>query len=286
MSVQPKSTIAQILFADRSDLNFAHVVGELDRSLDGVLGQEHSLIWDCDDVAIFDLASTRIILALVDFPKSDAEGRIYSTCLTVSVGTVPDQVQSSPLSRRHEGLCSVIADKIRGFYTAEAILWQELPHSMTPEMIDQLSERLPGRAGRGTAALMPHAKPQQDLQPQPEPMPHPTEIVVINMPGIVANTLPDLPYFDRDRLTRVRDALYETPDADTANARPTAQIRLAAHAVNATLVVVCLPLGAALFTYSLLRGEDMRMSAQAVALTGLFMGIAQSPVGQQLVGMI
>lgn len=339
MCDQPKSTIAQILFTDHSDLNFAHVVGELERSLDGAVGQDHSLTWDCDDVAVFDLVGTRIVLSLADTRGISVPDPVYSACLTISVGTVPGMNEITPLSRRHEGLCSVIADRVRSYYAAEAILWQELPLSMTPEMIDDLVDELPSPASRSAVAATEDTEPAQpvwqetdtdltDIEdaelPQPvsqdgesaQPTSKKAALVLkfrkpvrsalrpqkkqapadltadfavdfaADTPVEVANSLPDLPGTDQFRLTRVRDALYALPEGAEVEAPPTTQIRLAAHAVNATLIVVYLPLGAALMTYSLLRGEDMRMSAQAVALTGLFMGIAQSPLAQQITHLI
>lgn len=331
MCDQPKSTIAQILFTDNSDLNFAHVVGELDRSLDGAIGQEHSLTWDCDDVAVFDLVGTRIVLSLADTRGISVPDPVYSACLTISVGTVPGMNEVTPLSRRHEGLCSVIADRVRSYYAAEAILWQELPLSMTPEMIDELVDELPSPASRSAVAATENIEPLQpawqetdtDLtdiedaelsqpvsqdagaaQPasktaasvlkfrkpvrsalRPQKKAAPIDFAA-DMQLEVANSLPDLPGTDQSRLTRVRDALYALPEGTEVEAPPSTQIRLAAHAVNATLIVVYLPLGAALMTYSFLRGEDMRMSAQAIALTGLFMGIAQSPLAQQITHLI
>lgn len=83
-----------------------------------------------------------------------------------------------------------------------------------------------------------------------------------------ANDLPDLPLALHEHLARVREALYaQTPDGDAQILDlPSVQIRLASHAMTATLVVVAFPVGAALTTYSLFRGANIRLSAQAMAL--------------------
>jgi hypothetical protein len=62
-------------------------------------------------------------------------------------------------------------------------------------------------------------------------------------------------------------------------------MRLAAHAMNATLIVVWPPLGAAVMTYSVLRGENMQMSARLMAVAGTFYALAHSPIGQGMVAM-
>ena len=59
-------------------------------------------------------------------------------------------------------------------------------------------------------------------------------------------------------------------------------MRLAAHAMNATLIVVWLPLGAAVMTYSLLKGEDIRLTSRLMVLTGCVGALSQSPLAQQL----
>ena len=64
------------------------------------------------------------------------------------------------------------------------------------------------------------------------------------------------------------------------------QMRLAIHAMNATMIVVFLPLGAAAMAYSILRGEDMRLSGRLMVLTGTGLALSQSPVGQHVMSMI
>ena len=85
-------------------------------------------------------------------------------------------------------------------------------------------------------------------------------------------------------LARVRAALYMT-EPTPVRSLPSTPMRLAAHAMNATLIVVWPPLGAAVMTYALLRGEDMKLSARLMVLTGLFSSALQSPMGQQMAAM-
>lgn len=97
----------------------------------------------------------------------------------------------------------------------------------------------------------------------------------------VANDRPALPQ-PRDRdLTRLRDALY-LADPDAAPAPLSTQLRLTAHALNATLILVWAPLGVAVMTYSLLKGEDMKLSARMMVLTGLFATALGGPIGQNI----
>lgn len=81
-----------------------------------------------------------------------------------------------------------------------------------------------------------------------------------------------------EELARLRCALYP-PEADApAPEAPSAQLRLAAHAMDATLIAVVPPLGAALMTYGLLRGPDLMRSGRAMAVTCTLVGLAQGPL--------
>lgn len=100
-----------------------------------------------------------------------------------------------------------------------------------------------------------------------------------------ANDRPDFPRARQSELARVREALYMVEPEKRAPAKASAQMRLAAHAMNATLIVVWAPLGAAVMTYSLLRGEDMKLSARLMVLTGLFATALHSPMGHQMAAM-
>ena len=54
------------------------------------------------------------------------------------------------------------------------------------------------------------------------------------------------------------------------------EARLATWAINASVAVFAPPVGASLAVYNLLRGEDFRLNAHAMALTGLFLALAAS----------
>lgn len=63
-------------------------------------------------------------------------------------------------------------------------------------------------------------------------------------------------------------------------------LRLACHAINATLIVIALPVGALMMAYSILRGEDLNTSARMLAIIGTAVGVQHSPAGQQILALI
>lgn len=89
-----------------------------------------------------------------------------------------------------------------------------------------------------------------------------------------------------DELRNLRDRIY-APDADTlaAEQKPSVQLRVATHAISLTLVATALPVGAAMMTYNLLKGEDIKATARLTTLTGLALAVlAGNPQLAQLIG--
>lgn len=99
---------------------------------------------------------------------------------------------------------------------------------------------------------------------------------------LLGNRVTETPAEDplQNHLHRVRDALYgPDPEGDAAAAAAAAHLslpaRCTAHAFNLALLVTALPLGAAMMVYTFLRGEDLRLSARMVAVTGTAVTVMQ-----------
>ncbi len=100
----------------------------------------------------------------------------------------------------------------------------------------------------------------------------------------IANDRRSSPRLTNDELSGVREALYKF-DFVTSPTGNSTQMRLAIHAMNATLIIVCLPVGAAVTTYSVLRCADLKITARILVLTGLLVPTIQSAIGQNLAGI-
>lgn len=101
--------------------------------------------------------------------------------------------------------------------------------------------------------------------------------------ALIANDMPDLPAPDFDQLDRIRDALY--PQAEDED-KPELVQRLTIYAANTTLMLVALPVGAALLTYNILGGEDAKITARAMALTGAALGMMHTGFGHALMQLM
>ena len=298
------STIAQLLYPVEKALDFARIVAELETVLARLRGSAVHITWDCDDLVTFDMPETRILLAFADL--SDPS---LAACLTVSVGPGPD-CDIVPDDAEHDLLCSRLVERIQNRFFPAAVIWRQVQGPIGAELVDSLMESLPDlgtilppideiieavtQTDRSKANDTPPRKMLRFEPKAPAIVEARPEIPAIaELPAtpsllafaMVANDLPDLPLQRDSELARLRLALYPPLDADAAEPVYSTQMRLAVHCMNATLIVVWAPLGAAVMTYAILRGEDMRLSGRLMAMTGTLLALAQSPIGHSMKAM-
>jgi len=304
------STIAQILFESPSTLNYARVVAEMKQVLTRLKPDQLSITWDCDDLVFFDLAETRIALGFADL----AEGR-GTSCLSVSVGPRPGKAAPAA-DAAYDVLCSRIVERLQTRYRPIAVLWHQSEAVINADLLDRLTDALPAPekilppieglinplwdAAEATEAAQGSTR---TIGRFPEP-PQRSTLNGMGTPGLSepaaafaarptvppANDAPTPLIPHSAELARLRDALYPEaapqPTPVPQDAPISTQMRLTVHALNATLIVVYMPLGAAVMTYSLLRGENIRLSGRLMALTGTLLAFAHSPFGQSVASAV
>ena len=322
MSAAQPSTLAQLLFSTPPRIDFAAAVEELEAVLAHYPATNRRLSREAEDVAIFDLDGSRVVLRFT----GDLAGP-HLACVTVSVGNGPNVAEPAPLAERRTALCRRIVGHLSTRYPYDAVIWHEMPSPVTPELIDKMTETL---AAGGAPARLPQepaveidrllarmsveleirqvnpitnfARPDQhsftplSVRPpkarialpaalRPAPVPEAVPEAPPPVGAEVANDRPALLQNQDADAARIRAALYP-PEEDVVDDRPSTQMRLAIHAMNATMIVALLPVGAAVMTYSILRGEDLRLSGRMLALTGLVLAASQSQMGQQVMSFI
>ena len=75
----------------------------------------------------------------------------------------------------------------------------------------------------------------------------------------------------------LRNAILTDPGSDDDTKGPDRSVahRAAIYTLNTSLVVVCLPVGAAMFSYCALGRENLNVVGRVMALTGIALGLAQ-----------
>ena len=274
MQTSKLSTIAQLLCFGELPVNFAKLVGELDTVLDRLRGMPHKVTWDCDDVATFDLPGTRILLGWSEKP-----GRGLYGILTLSVGPSPVAgIQGA--NPEHSTLCSRLVQRVQQQIQAPNILWHQIDCQMTADWVDLLIEAIPDlpEFAQEPAEIF----DVKDAPKGPVTTSRSTAHQRDPMTGqTAANSQPDLPRRPKDEdLSRLREALYGEEDNSI-----TVPMRLAVHAMNATLIVVWMPLGVTVMAQSIIRGEDMRLASRMMVMAGSIVALGQSSLGQQVAAL-
>ncbi len=167
----------------------------------------------------------------VTLALTDAPGTDYACCITVGVGPDGAGRVAGPLQRRAVGLCRMIADGLATRTRPVALLWDRVPGVLTADTIDDLVWGLRDRD------LLAYALPPVEL-PRP-----------------------------RHEARALRQAIYRRHELENPVAE-SLEIRLATQAANTSLLVAAPPVGAAVVALSLIRGENPRLTARVVALTG------------------
>lgn len=265
------STIAELVFVAPPTVNFARLVGTLDAVLARFSGPQRSLTWDCEDLASFDMPGTRIILALADHPR-----RGIAASLTISVG--PSALPApSGQPVRHAALCSKLVERVQARLGADAVFWHESAAPVEADLIDHIN---------ANPTPLPNQSPDQSTDQNHD---HPIRFSlddrsveeIFSRSLSAANDHPDVPRPRDPELARLRAALYPPP-APVATSTP---MRLAVHTMNATLIMVWLPVGAAMLTYSVLKGDNLRLTTAALVATGFGGLLLQNPLVQHFAAL-
>ncbi len=311
-----QSTIAQVLFDQTSTLNFARIISEMDQVLRRLKADQLSTSRDYDDQVFFDLAETRIGLAYSDLTLGPV-----TSCLTVSVGPLPGVTVTSE-DPGYDVLCSRIVERLQSRFMPVGVLWHQTTESISADLIDALTDSLPpadkilppidslldplwetaaaNEAAQGSTRVIgrfPEAPQREPISPvtamnettAARERPVAAIRLMPRKPSAVANDAPAAIAPRSAELARLRDALYPENPIEVGlqdNQPMTAQMRLAVHAMNATLIMVWMPMGVAVMTYSILKGEDMRLSGRLMALTGTLLAFAHSPFGQSVAAAV
>jgi len=306
-------------------MTLARLVAELESAIHRHGPESLIITWDCDDIVLLDSDGTRIALGYMAHPSTAGAVCLTVSAGPGPAGghPCPDDQHDLRADRLCRMIVGRITQRFAaddtlwhhttGLVTPDLIdgLVDVLPALHAPhQTLSQLIEATvvlpppPRVAGNGAFCRVRAATPQRPQTRRPHSPSASAAAVAIETladaletrlrwqtagrpprvaaPGC-ANDAPDLPLVRNAELRRVRLALYPPPEAEAA---PSAPLRLAAHSLDASLIIIALPLGAAMMTYSLLRGGNIRVSARVTAVTATVVGISQSPVAAQVIALM
>lgn len=165
--------------------------------------------------------------------------------LTLSVG--PSLILGKPVMRPDaEALCQRLAAELHSRVQPDEVLWHQIACAMSEDWVELLIDALP------------HPGPDQPM--------------VADQDAAMAEKSYDPPPPDPLRIAFRQDE----------PARLSPPMRLAIHAMNATLIMVWGPVGALALAHGLVKGENLRTAAQMMVLSGLASAVMHSPTGLAL----
>lgn len=312
-----KSTSVSLLYVERPNLSFAHCVDVIDAALGDTGYAQRTVTWGGDEFVSFDVEGSRVTLgrADLDIPETFEDGTPagYRTLLVVAVGPGPRRGAARNLAEDGRVFCDAIIERLREGQGADLILWTETtgvftaanfeclidtaltmrPTNAQPiiqdrfteppigRLMDRLSVEIPSRSGIIRLHAIPPASGSDT--PSPEDTAAPDTAGEAGLLGLPANS--DLGAWQhpmRAEMARIRSALYPpSPERPQPKKGPLAQ-RLTLYTFNTTLMMVSMPLGAALLTYNVLGREDTRLTARVMALTGVALAFGRTIFGPEM----
>lgn len=313
MSLPATSTIASLVYETRPTLNFAHIVRALDDVLRENQPTRYAIRWDSDDLVTFDIDGSRILLAYAE-RSNEPDGQAglpprrsartlqvdpfatapWAACLVISVGAGPTDVGTDTIALHRTGLIRSMVECLAARHQADCVLWSGIDRVFTSDDLDliltenaaSLRGPLPVRAALpkpsltdarfghlDVARLMDRLADQiAGSPPFPPQVPRPADTGRFE----IANSLPDLPHPMLTKAASLRLALYPDPAIGSAITQSSVPQRLAIYTMNTALMLVALPVGSAILAYNVVFGENLTVSARAIAVSGTAIGLSNS----------
>ena len=280
MTMPMRSTIAQLLYSNEQAVDFARTVVELETVLTRLRGDALKVEWDCDDVVCFDTAETRILLSRAEYGRARQEA-----CLTVAVGPLhPHPGPASEELVNHQAICSRMVERIQRRNPPNAILWREIEGRVDADVSDEFVNMLP----QASASLPPvdsildHVT-RTDLFKTAPLQEKVAERAYRHRVMVARRNLHGRGFPREEIQSRLRQSFAR--DMPAPRQRMSTPMRLTTHCLNAALIVVYPPLGAAMMAHSMVKGEDLELSARMVSVVGTFFAFAQTPFGHSVAAM-
>jgi len=296
----PNSTIAALCYAEQTDIDFPALTAEFGKALWGNPQGSFEIQTVYDDFVVFDLSTMRITIAYSDLLRDaarDIAPPAFAEVIVVAVGPGPDGTPPGPDFDDRAALCQGLIDKISthqhvdrlivrehvGVFDEDAhdVLVEDIatprgqalregPDPKTEELMWEMATRAWDKAN-GTAGECLDAEVISTEPPRPT-----HAAAAADKKGAAAQRKAKA----GGKGKQTTDDGDEVWDKDIDN-QPFIH-RAAVNALNATMLVFALPVGAALVTLSVLGRESLGFSSRITALTGSAMGVANSETAQNL----
>lgn len=320
MSALATNTFATVCFKKNAQFDFESLVTEFQQALDGGLSGQTRIRRIGEQFVSFDMGRAQLSLAYSSASIDHDNQRDHQASLAVYVSAGETSGQSMSSAER-AGLCKGVLDRIEAVHPCDHRVWGETDRDIRPLY---LADETPlcviaqpdqtavaprrvhhtAKVRRSRPSGLPIGTGQDGEQTSPAKvarvpvqLTHPARcahsIKVARshtarhpraLPRQVALGLPQTEVRDQSILRNV--FLPDFDAADTSATDRPVEHRLAIYTLNTSLVVICLPVGAAMFSYCALGRENLNAVGRAMALTGVGIALAQSSLAGAILPML
>ncbi|MEO0780889.1 MAG: hypothetical protein AAFZ46_03940 [Pseudomonadota bacterium] len=252
MTPQSYGSVIAMEFKARPSIAFADIVDEFDVAFQMVDTRTKSLTWDCEDIAIIDRDHVRVAMGWLP-----SKGRKQPWHLVIAVGCAPSEDLSKIEMSSYEFVADRILDRTHEFLPSTAVLRGEASQPVGPALIDTLFELLHAdTAGGAKASAKADAhddadEAEDEIRSQKEH--NYAEIVDTMVPPWVRNKdEPDA--FSKEIFDKAEEEMIKRNQIFRLSQSECSQpMRLTIHTFALSMCLYVPPLGAALFTYTMMR---------------------------------
>ncbi len=301
MTVLNTNTFASLSFDHHTQFDFESLVAEFQQALESGVSAPARMKRTGEQLASFDIGPARISLAYSNETFDRDSYSNQKASLAVFVGTAADALQ--PLTQDDRAaICKGVLDRVEAVHPCDHRVWGETDRDISGIALEDgqtddapISTIAPKRVRKldtASRSLRPYNVDVGDafdemqimapaLVPEVIRPTHPARHAD-RVGGSAARALPRMVAIGANQTTArdqmiVRNAFRADADEDDIQAidRPVAH-RVAIYTLNTSLVVICLPVGAAMFSYCALGRENLNAVGRAMALTGIALGLARN----------
>lgn len=277
MTALASNTFQTVCFNPKSQFDAESLVTEFRHSRGDAMAGPTELRWVRGKFVSVDLGRAQLSLAYSSpaVDRDSQRGQQASLAVYVGAGESTGKI-SSPDDRAVLPLCAaepvatarIAAPSVAPKRVGKLAKATRRSRPGMPESCEHHTTTLPAKPIRLThpafhADLIKQARSIAPLQPRP-------------LPRQEALGLPQTESRDLNILRSVFQPAQN--DADLQVSERSVAYRLAIYALNTSLVVICLPVGVAMFSYCALGRESLNAVGRAMALTGIGIALAQSSI--------
>lgn len=245
-----RTTIGQLVYGSLPAIDFERLAADLDAALAGCDAGTIRVELEREGLALIDVGGSRVGIAV-----TAGLDRTGAAAVTVTVGHGPAPQGDMRLARRQSVLARLIAQRIASSFPPVETIWSETDEVVTPDSFDRMREDLvERRRTQESGGWADRPLPRRGVEPS-------------DLARMFAQFEASL---DARRMGRGEIA----PAPAAATEEPASPpLRLAAHLIDAMLMLIALPVGVAMMVYSLSRGPDLNTSARVLAISGFLLGL-------------